>query len=109
MSGVPFQQQAAQTSGNGTVLAIPPSFRNHSWIITGNGVITGGDVQLETGTDPNLDTNIWAPINVAIAVLPGVDQLVQYQGILGFVRARISAAVTGGGSVTVTYLGAKSY
>ncbi len=35
MSGVPFKQQDTTTTGNGAVLAIPPSFRNHTWIVTG--------------------------------------------------------------------------
>jgi len=109
MSGVNFAQQSAQTSGNGTVLSLPPSFRNHTWIITGTGTITAGAVQIETNnTDPN-DANTWAALGAATTVVSGSDLIVQQTGIFAFVRARISVALTGGGTVTVNYFGAKTY
>ncbi len=109
MSGVPFKQQDAATSGNGTVLALPPSFRNHTWIIIGAGTVTTGAIQIETSNDP-ADAGVWAAIGSAVTILSGIDLMVQATGIFNFVRARISTGVTGaGGSVTVLYNGAKSY
>lgn len=116
MSGVPFIQQNAQTTGNGTVLALPPSFRNHTWIITAAAGTTSGAVTIEASNDPN-DANTWAivipansvanPLNVSA----GADLMIEHTGLLNFVRARISTTIAGGGapSVTVIYEGAKSY
>lgn len=109
MSGVPFKQQDAATSGNGTVLALPPSFRNHTWIITGAGTVTTGTVQIEASNDP-ADAGTWVAIGALTTILSGVDLMITATGLLNFVRARIVTAVTGaGGSVTVLYEGAKSY
>lgn len=109
MSGVLFKLQDAQISGNGNVLAIPPSFRNHNFMITGAGTVTTGTVQIETSND-SADSGTWAAIGALTTILSATDLLVTATGILNFVRARIVTSVTGaGGSVTVTYLGAKSY
>ncbi len=112
MSGVPFQQQVSSTTGAGTVLALPPSFRNHTWYITANAGVTSGAVQLESGTDPTLDTGTWGLITAnPITVTAGVDLLVQATGIFTCIRARVSTTIAGGttAGVTVTYVGAKSY
>lgn len=116
MSGVTFKQQDAQTTGNGIVLALPPSFRNHNWIVTAAAGVTSGAVTIETSNDP-ADAGTWAAIvpdkSIAnpLTVSAGVDLLISYTGLLNFVRARISTTIAGGGSpsVTVTYEGAKSY
>ncbi len=109
MSGVPVKMQDATTTGNGTVLALPPSFRNHNFIITGAGTVTTGTVQIETSNDP-ADSGTWAAIGALTTILSATDLLIQATGIFNFVRARIVTNVTGaGGSVTVTYEGAKSY
>jgi hypothetical protein len=109
MSGVPFKLQDAATTGNGNVLAILPSFRNHTWIITGAGTVTTGTIQIEASNDP-ADTGVWAAIGALTTILSATDLMIQATGIFNFVRARIVTNVTGaGGSVTVIYEGAKSY
>lgn len=111
MSGVPVKLQDAATIGNGTVLAIPPSFRNHNFMITAAVGVTSGAVQVETSNDPS-DAGTWAPLTASpTTVVASTNILVAYTGILNFVRARISTTISGGGapSVTVTYEGAKSY
>ena len=117
MSGVPILQQNAAAIGNGTVLAIPPSFRNHTWIITAAAGVNAGAITIESGTDPTLDTGTWAVVipsnSIAnpLTVIAGADLMIEHTGILQFVRARISTTISGGGapSVTVTYFGAKTY
>ena len=116
MSGVPFTQQNAQTTGNGTTLALPPSFRNHTWIITAASGTTSGAVTIEASNDP-ADANTWAVVIPAnsvanpLTVTAGADLMIEHTGMLNFVRARISTTIAGGGapSVTVIYEGAKSY
>ena len=116
MSGVITALQTAATTGAGVVLAIPPSFQNHSFIITAAAAVSAGAVTVETSNDPN-DANTWVAIvpdkSIAnpLTVSAGADLLIPYSGRLNFVRARISTTISGGGapSVTVNYLGAKSY
>ena len=111
MSSVPFKQQDAAATGNGTVLAVPPSFRNHTWIITGASGVNAGAIQIESSNDP-ADAGTWAPLTASpTTVVASADVIVQVVGLLNFVRARISTTISGGGSpsVTVQYTGAKSY
>ncbi len=117
MSGIPFDLQPALAAGaaDGNVLAIPNSFRHHNFLIrTTNATVSAGAVSIETSNDPN-DANTWALIDpvesVANPVTPvaGTDILINYIGVLNFVRARISTAITGGATVQVQYLGGKSY
>ena len=116
MSGVPFKQQDTQSVGNGTILALPPSFRNHTWIITAAAGVTSGAVTIEASNDPS-DAGTWAVVIPAnsvanpLTVIAGADLMIEHTDILNFVRARISTTIAGGGapSVTVIYEGAKSY
>jgi hypothetical protein len=116
MSGVPVKMQDATTTGNGTVIACPPSFRNHNIMITAAAGVNAGAITVEASNDP-ADAGTWAAIvadkSVAnpLSVVAGADLLFSYTGLLNFVRARISTTISGGGtpSVTVTYEGAKSY
>src|SRR5882762_5725746 len=108
MSGVPYKMQDAKATGNGDIVACPPSFRNHNFIITGASGVTAGAITLETSNDP-ADAGTWAPLASAITVVASTDILAAYTGLINFVRARISTTISGGGapSVTVQYEGAK--
>jgi hypothetical protein len=116
MSGVPVNQQTAASTGNGTILALPPSFRNHTWIVTAAAGVTSGAVTIET-SNSDADTATWAVVPMAnsvanpLTVTAGADLMMEHTGLLNFVRARISTTIAGGGapSVTVVYEGAKSY
>ena len=128
MSGVPVIQQNDQTTGNGVTLALPPSFRNHTWIVAAAAGVTSGAITIEASNanplaspntvgDPVEDTNTWAVVPMAnsianpITVIAGADLMLEHNGLLNHVRARISTIIAGGSapSVTVTYVGAKSY
>lgn len=118
MSGVPYKMQNATTTGNGDVVAPPPSVTIHEFLITAATGVTSGAITVETCSgDPTVDSNTWAIIvpdkSIAnpLTVVAGADLLMPYTGRLGAVRARISTTIAGGGapSVTVTYLGAKGY
>src|SRR5258706_1800001 len=101
-------QVAASATGPGTIIAIPSSFNRHNFLIRPAASITGGAVQIETANDPT-DAGTWAPLTASPTSLTvgSVDILVAYTGLLNFVRARISTAITGGGapSVSVDYEG----
>lgn len=109
MSGVVVAMQAAgATTGSGTVIAPPSSFRNHTILIIGSSGISSGAVQVEAANDPN-DANTWAPIGGGpVSAVASADLAVTFTGIFQFLRARISTTI-GGGTVTVNYQGAKSY
>lgn len=115
MSGVVTGMLVAATTGSGTVIACPPSFRNHNFIVTGAAGVSAGVVTIEASNDPN-DTGTWAVVPMDYSVANPVtvlvaDLLLSHTGILNFVRARVSTTISGGGapSVTVNYEGAKSY
>ncbi len=112
MSGVPYNLQSATTTGNGDVVAPPSSFRNHTFMITAASGVTSGAIQIESSSSSPTDAGTWGlAVANPVTVSAGVDLLVQLTGIYQFLRARISTTIAGGGSpsITVSYLGAKSY
>jgi len=116
MSGVPYVCQNNTVTGNGDTIAIPPSFRNHTWIISAAANVNAGAITVETSNNPT-DPNTWAVVIMAnsvanpLTVVAGADLMMEHTGLLNFVRARISTTISGGAApgVTVTYEGAKSY
>ena|SRR5579872_4435736 len=113
MSGVPYTLQNAATTGNGDVVCPPPSFRNHTITISTPNSVTAGAIQVETADDPNY-TGTWVAQGAAISTVgtSGANQVdKELTGVFTAIRARISTTISGGAapSVTVKYMGAKSY
>jgi hypothetical protein len=112
MSGVPFKLQDATTTGNGNIICPPPSFRNHTLIVTSAAGVTAGAVQPEVSNYPT-DAGTWAPIGGGPVTVPAAstDLLIEFTGLYAAIRARITTTISGGAtpSVTVSYNGAKSY
>jgi len=111
MSGVPLTLLNAVATGTSEALALPPSFRHHTIIITASLGVTSGAIQIECSNDPS-DANTWAPIGGGpVAVVAVRDIVVNFEGLFNFIRARISTTIAGGSTptVTVVYEGAKSY
>jgi len=107
MKGYPVTLQSAQTTGNGTVLAIPPNFRYHKIIIKGASGVTAGAIQPESADAVDY-AGTWAPIGGGpISVGNNIEKEYSWEGVMSFFRARISTTVSGGAtpSVTVTYIG----
>jgi len=95
-----FPLQSAATSGAGQVAELKALARSLVAYITGTGVVSTGAVQLETA--PSKDyAGTWAAIGSPVTVVSGTTIAVTSVAPYGYVRARISTAVTGGGSVTV--------
>jgi hypothetical protein len=110
MSGVPVDLITALTTGSG-IIAVPPSFRNHTIIIKTAAAVTSGAVQLETANEYDY-SGTWAQVGGGpVTVVAATDLVINEAGVFNFLRARISTTIAGGGapSVTVTYEGAKSY
>jgi hypothetical protein len=109
MSGVvTVLQPAGSTTGNGNIIALPPSFRNHTILVKGSAGVGAGAVQVEVSNDP-ADAGTWAAVTATpTTVVASTDVAVILTGIFNFLRARISTNVTGG-TVAVDYEGAKSY
>ena len=111
MSGVPYALQSAQTTGNGDVVTPPPSFRNHTFQIKAAAGVNAGAIQIESSDDPTY-SGTWAQVGGGpVAVVASAEVTVNVTGVYTALRARISTTIAGGAgpSVTVSYLGAKSY
>lgn len=106
MRGVLETIQNAQTSGNGTILAIPNSFRRHSLYIKGSvgSPISAGAVQPESSSDPTY-TGTWGQIGGGpVTVVDSTEIVINFEGVYQFIRCGISTPIVGG-TVTVNYLG----
>lgn len=96
--------QSAATSGNGTAIGVPDSFKHHNIIIKGSAGIASGAIQIETA-DAGDYSGTWAPIGGGpITVIASTEISYAFEGVYKFLRARISTAI-GGGTVTVSYVG----
>ena len=101
--GVQESLQSVATTGNGIALALPPSFRDHRVNIQGNGAVGAGAIQIETASVADY-AGTWSPLGSPITVPADSQVDVNFSGVFGAVRARISTTVTVG-TVTVTYQG----
>src|SRR5215510_10883680 len=90
MRGNPVTLQDTATTGNGTVIAIPPSFKDHTNTIKGNGAVGAGAIQLEGADDPAY-SGTWAPLGGGpVTVVAASELIFTLQGLFKFIRARIS-------------------
>lgn len=104
MRGVPEVLQNLATTGNGTAIALPPSFRHHTLTIKGNGAVGAGAIQPETSDDITY-AGTWNPLGGGpITVVAASEIQYSWEGIFNAFRARISTDITVG-TVTVTYEG----
>jgi acetyl-CoA carboxylase carboxyltransferase component len=104
MRGVPVTLQDAATTGNGTAIMVPSSFKYHQFLIKGVATISAGKIMLE-GADATDYAGTWAALAAEQTIIAG-ELIVQVVGVLRAIRARISTNVTGaGGSVSVEYTG----
>ena len=98
--------QNAQTTGNGTAIPIPSSFRRHKFTIKGLPTISAGAIQLESADAVDY-AGTWNPLGGGpITVVDASEIEYNFEGIYGALRARISTTIVGG-TVTVSYVGAQ--
>ena len=93
----------AAISGTGNPFCVPNSRTQTRVNITGAGTISGGTLIIEESEDPTF-AGVWSQILsvAAITLTGGALQTLHIFSTLGFIRARISANITGGGTVAVT-------
>lgn len=111
MSGVPYTLLNAVATGTSESLAVPPSFQQHSILISASSGVTSGAVQIETSNTVD-DALTWAQVGGGpISVVAATDIIYNFAGVFRFIRARISTTIAGGATptATVVYNGAKSY
>lgn len=104
MRGVAVTLQAAgATTGDGNVIAIPDSFRNHKVFLIGSAGIGAGKVKVESA--PTSDyAGTWALVGTEQTLVASTVLEVNFTGIYKFIRARVSTNVTGG-TFEATYVG----
>ena len=97
--GVPVKLLDAVTTGTGLGVAVPISSHNPRIHFYAVGIIASGTVVLEEARDPDY-TGTWSTL---FTYTPATDseQVVHVFGTLGVVRARVTANIVGGGTVTV--------
>ena len=100
---VTLQNAASVDESPGLVLAIPDSFKHHTFYIKGSTGVNAGVVQPESA-DAYDYAGLWAAISTPVTVIADTELMVRVEGIFKFIRCRISTAI-GVGTVTVTYVG----
>lgn len=91
----------AATSGTGTAIAFNDC-RQVNWYTTTSGTISGGTIIIEHSPDASY-AGTWTQLDsiAATDADTGAGGYGTYPGPIGFLRARISSNITGGGTVTV--------
>lgn len=77
---------------------------NLSFVVVANGTVSAGAVQIEESHDVAY-TGTWAAVGTPITAATGTVAVAKANNTAKAVRARISTAVTGGGSVDVIITG----
>lgn len=96
--------QSALTTGTGTPIAIPDSYKNHKVIIKGSAGISAGAVQIETA-DAYDYAGTWAQVGGGpITAVASTELAIDFSGVYKFIRTRITTNIVGG-TVTTSYVG----
>lgn len=92
---------SASTTGAGTAYSVPHASEHFTVLFEGTGTISGGTILLEE-SDNETYTGTWSTITsiTGTAITGGAAQVVHFQGLVRAIRARVSATITGGGTVT---------
>lgn len=101
--GVPVTLHSAATTGNGTVVVIPNSFKDHEVNLKGSAGISAGKVQVETADAPDY-AGTWAVVGSEQTLIASTELRVSFSGIYRFIRARISTTVSNG-TLDASYIG----
>lgn len=107
--GVKQLLQDAATTGNGNAVDVKGICRELAFFVDGTGTISAGTLQIEEARSTAY-AGTWSPLATALdlTTLSGTKAtVVRVTGVFQAVRARLTADVTGGGSVTVEVVGSE--
>jgi hypothetical protein len=104
MSEIRFASLSAATTGTGVAADAAALARDLTVFVQGNGTITGGTLVIEEARSPDY-TGTWSQIGTALTPVTNTVQAIHISGCFLALRARITANITGGGSVTVEFVG----
>lgn len=92
---------SAATSGTGAAIAFN-SCKQASWTTVCSGVVSGGTIIIEQASSADY-AGTWYLLDTidAANASAGTEGYSTYPGVIAFLRARISSAITGGGNVSV--------
>lgn len=95
----------AVTTGTGTAVVVPNvtgAAGAHRVTLTGAGTVTGGTLVIEEAESPTY-SGTWSQlysITFSVTALTNAIQTIHIMGKMNAIRARISANITGGGTVS---------
>lgn len=92
----------AVTTGTSGAVGVNGRSREHTFYIYGAGTVSAGAVTIEEAHDPNY-SGTWDAVASPVTVVSSTVDTVRVTGAFGALRARVSTAVTGGGTVSVEY------
>lgn len=95
----------AATTGTGTAVDFGSAKAQISMLVVANGTVTAGVVKLQVSHN-GTDFADFIPVVNTSAIATGVNHVLSVDGAYRYARAVITTNVTGGGSVTVTFMGA---
>lgn len=92
----------AVTTGTSIPASVPNTSNSPRVHVRGAGTITGGTLIIEEALDPNY-TGLWSQLQsiVLTTLTANAELVIHITGTIGAIRARLSANVTGGGTVSV--------
>jgi uncharacterized protein YbjT (DUF2867 family) len=101
---VPVTSLTAVTTGTGDVADFQAGMANASAVVLVTGTVTSGTVAL----DVSHDGVVWVQAAISGTLGTGVNALVANAAnqVVRYARARVGTNIGGGGSVTVTLMGA---
>lgn len=95
---------SAVTTGTGTAIATHDA-RQIGWVVVGAGTVTGGTLKIEAALTADY-SGTWAELDSLTFSTTALTDSVYIANFPnpfgGFVRARVSSNVTGGGSITAS-------
>lgn len=93
---------SAVTTGTGLGVAIPNVSKEVRLHVRGSGVVSGGTIVIEEALDPEF-AGTWSLLSTitAASFTGGVEQVIHIISNIGSIRARVTANVTGGGTMSI--------
>lgn len=104
-SVTPITTLTTATTGTGTTADFGSAVGKIAMVVVVNGTVTGGQVRLQVSHDGTNFTSFIPDVNTT-ALATGVNHTMYVDGAYRYARAVVSTTVTGGGTVTVTLMGA---